>query len=129
MCVSFFLEGGGISLSHSRGGCSRCETRQILLVLTPEDGRILIQTKRRLEVDVDAIGNVRQRDHIDIVGDILAGRRNSWRLRQTRKTLARYALNRWIHPVSYWIFRTGVWVGRIDVARGLAECDVCRGSC
>lgn len=76
------------------------------------DGR-LADAKRRLIVDVDASGQIRRLNDVDVVGWVLAGRSDSRRLYQARKSFA-IAVDGRIDPITHGNGRPSVRVGGVN---------------
>lgn len=84
------------------------------------DGR-LADAKRRLIVDVDASGQIRRLNDVDVVGWVLAGWGDSRRLYQAREAFA-IAVDGRVNPIAHGDGRAGVWVGGVN-CRGCLDTD------
>jgi hypothetical protein len=85
---------------------------------TPTDGRGNTQTKRSLEVDVDAMWKVGQRDDIDVVAGLGLRRLNRRGFNETREALA-IAVDGRIDPVADRDSRAGIRISFVDHRRCL----------
>lgn len=76
-----------------------CDVGQMVRAGTPLDSRRSSQTERSLVVNEHTIGDVSQRNDIDVVGRVLVSRLHSGSLDQTSETLA-IAIDRVIDPIA-----------------------------
>ena len=78
---------------------------------------VLAQAEGRLVVDIDALGHVRQRDDIDIVRGVVAGRCHGWGLDEAGEALP-ITIGVRVDPVADGNGGTGIGIGLIDVGLG-----------
>lgn len=103
---------------YIRVGVTLRRAVQIARILTPTDSRQLAQTKGGLVMNVHALGDVGQGDHIDIVPGIGGGRLDGRGFNQTRETLA-VAIDGGIDPIADRNGRSSVGESLIDHRTGL----------
>lgn len=103
---------------YIRVGVALRSTVQVARVLTPADSRQLAQTEGGLVVNVHALGDVGQGNHIDIVPGIGGGRLDGRRFNQTREAFA-VAIDGGIDPIADRDGRSSVGETLIDHRTGL----------
>ena len=91
---------------------------QLALLLPPLHSRVLTKTERGLVMDIDAAGDVRQGDDIDIVRGVGRGGLDRGGLDEARESLA-VAVGRRVDPVADGDGGPRVGEGRVDVGLGV----------
>lgn len=101
---------------YSRTSLANGFVAQVILGLAPVHRRRTVEAEGCLIVDVDALGNVCERQHVDVVAGLGQGRLHSRRLDEAREAFS-IALDGRVYPVADRNIRTSVREAGVDITR------------
>lgn len=106
-----------LGVHHSRSGDTGSGLVQLVRRSTPRNRRSHTQAEGGLEVDVDTRGQIRQRDHVDVVRGVLGLGRHRGRLHEAWVTFA-VAIDGRVNPIAHGHVGAGVRVDRVHRTLG-----------